>query len=497
MEDAAAAVGLAIALSACTPRDPKTPVVHAAPPPATPLEGGATVDDAAHLLNRLTFGPRAGQAAALATSGLAPWLAVQLVPEKIDDAPGRAALAPFADAITMLDDLDKKEIVRSTQMSAIARHVASERQVLEVLVDFWTNHFSVSLQKGAVRYLAADFVERAVRPFALGSFADLLAATARHPAMLVYLDNAQSVAPPPNSPQAKKGRGLNENYARELLELHTVGVGGGYSQDDVIAVARILSGWSVADDEFVFRTRMHDTGAKTVMGHAFAAGGGEEEGRALLAFLAAHPSTAEHLCRQLCARLVADTPPPAVVAAAVAAWRASNGRIADVVHAIVASPAFWAADVRRAKIKSPLELVVSAVRAVDGTVDGDGLAKVLARMGQAPLLAPAPTGYADTTDAWLSTAGALERMDLALGLAAGKLPGVRVPLDRVLPLPSRESLPDWRARTLDLIAALVPGGLAPRTQQVLATWISRAKKPAEARTIALALALASPEFQRQ
>ncbi len=511
MADEVLALGMLGAVAACS-HPASAP--RAAIPPATPLEGGATTADAAHLLSRLTFGARPGQASAVVAQGLAHWLEGQLHPTAIVDTAGVAALAPFADALAgpeelraaeeeaMRDDgqgkrMARREHVLETQMTAIARHVASERQLYEVIVDFWTNHFSVSLQKGRVRYLAADFVEHALRPHALGRFVDLLKATARHPAMLIYLDNAQSVVPRPGTRQAQRGRGLNENYARELLELHTVGVAAGYTQDDVIAVARILSGWSVVDDEFVFRARVHDDGAKTVMGQTFPAGGGEAEGVQLLEWLAAHPATIEHVCTRLCARLVADEPPRAVIDAAAAAWRKSNGEIAAVVHAIVVDPAFWAPGVRGAKIKSPLELVVSAVRAVDGEIDGDGLARILGRLGQPLLLAPAPTGYADTTDAWLSTAGALERMDFALAVASGKLPGTRIPIDRVLPAPGGQAIGAWRAATMDRLGAMVAGGLSPSTRSVIERWLAKVPDPSRGRILALALTLASPEFQRQ
>jgi uncharacterized protein (DUF1800 family) len=492
----------AVTLVACSSKTPPASPPPAAP--ATPLAGGATIDDAIHLLSRVAFGPRPGQAQAVIALGLAKWLDTQLYPTQIVDTAGVNALAPFQGALASPDDLRaaeemrdvdqtkqmaKREHVLETQMTAIARHVASERQLNEVLVDFWTNHFSVSLQKGRVRYLGADFVERALRPHALGTFVDLLKATARHPAMLIYLDNAQSVAPRPGSRQALRGRGLNENYARELLELHTVGVGAGYTQDDVIAVARILSGWSVVDDEFVFRSRVHDDAAKTVMGRAFAAGGGEAEGVALLDFLANHPATIERVCRRLCTRLVADEPRREVIEAATDAWRRSNGEIAAVVRAIVSHPAFWSA--RGAKIKSPLELVVSAVRAVDGVVDGIGLARTLTRMGQPLLLAPAPTGYSDASDAWLSTAGALDRMDFALAVAAGKLPGTKLDIDRILP-------DEPEAQTLDRLSAFVAGGFTPATRAVLARYMNVPKLPArQRRVVALALTLASPEFQKQ
>ncbi|CAN5903044.1 DUF1800 domain-containing protein [soil metagenome] len=492
----------AAALAACSkPARPVATPTASAPAPRTPLDGAATPRDAVHMLSRLSFGPRPGEANTVAHD-MKGWPGAQMAPAKLADPAGTAALAPFAGALAPSDqledsDMTKREVLLETQMTAIARHIASERQLHEVMTDFWTNHFSVSLQKGKVRFLAADFVERTIRPNALGSFVDLLKATARHPAMLVYLDNAQSVAPRAGSKQALKGRGLNENYARELMELHTLGVDGGYTQEDVIEVARVLTGWSVQDGEYIFRSRLHDDGAKTVLGTAFPPGGDEREGSRLLELLAMHPGTAHHVCTRLCMRLVADVPPPAVVTDAVSVWTATGGNIAQVVRAIVQSPGFWEQNVRNAKVKSPLELVASAVRAVGGQVDGIGLAKVLNKLGQAPLVAPAPTGYADSTAAWLSTAGALERMDVALGLASDKLPGVVVDLERALPLPNGRSLTGWRDATLAALDAMIPGGLGDYTRATISNWMARSKRPEQARTIAVTLAFASPEFQRQ
>jgi uncharacterized protein (DUF1800 family) len=482
------ATGLALAVAACASKKPAQPKTSIALP-RTPLEGGATIADASHLLARLSFGARPGEPSAVLAGGLAPWLDRQLRPSTIVDKAGVDALAPFASALKNPDELRadeedaqrettkgmaKREHVLETQMTALARHFASERQVLEVMTDFWTNHFSVSLQKGRVRYLAADFVEKTIRPHALGKFSAMLLATARHPAMLIYLDNAQSVAPKPGTRPAMKGRGLNENYARELLELHTVGVAAGYTQDDVLAVARILSGWSVVDDEFVFRSRVHDDGIKTVMGKTFAQGRGEPEGVELLEYLASHPATIAHVCKRLCARLVADDPPPDVIAAASAAWTKTGGEIAAVVRAIVAEPAFWAASVRGTKLKSPLELVVGSLRAVGATVDGVGPARMLARLGQPLFAAPAPTGYADASSAWLSTAATLERMELALALAAKRIPGVQIPND-----------------------ASLDDRLAPETRAVIERRTRGIPSMEQRRVLALALALASPEMQYQ
>lgn len=502
----AAAIGLA-----CSP--PRTrPVVAAAPTaapgapsrPRTPLEGGATDADVRHALGRLGFGARPGEIARVRALGLRRWLDAQLAAGT--DPAAEAALAPFRFALAPSDELvdeaaisGKRDLLLATQMTAIARHVAGERQVAEVLVDVWTNHFNVSARKGRVRFLVAGFIETAIRPHALGRFEDLLLATARHPAMLLYLDNARSLAPRPGSRAAQRGRGLNENYARELLELHTLGVAGGYTQDDVREVARVLTGWSVADNDFVFRGGMHDAGRKRVLGALYGVGTGaatgEAEGVALLRALAAHPATAQHVSRVLCTRLVADDPPAACVAAAVAAWQASGGTIAEVVRAIAAEPGFWDPAVRAGKLRTPLELVVASVRAVGGEVDGahptasDGLAKLVTRLGQPLLVESVPTGYSDRGDAWLSTAGALQRIDFALALAGGKLPGVRYDLGALVP--AGAPLADAVDR------ALLGGEMTAQTRRAIDDAVRATPNREQARRLAIALALASPEAQLQ
>jgi uncharacterized protein (DUF1800 family) len=385
--------------------------------------------------------------------------------------------------------------------------VTSERQLFEVMADFWTQHFNVSLAKGADRVLLPTYIETTIRPRALGRFDDLLLATARSPAMLFYLDNAQSVAPgsrPPGFDRAARRRpelaerlprGINENYARELLELHTLGVDGGYTQRDVQEVARILTGWSIERPAlgagFVFNAWAHDRGDKVVLGVRFAQGG-EREGRELIAMLARHHATRHHVSAKLCARLVADDPPDGCVDAAVAAWHHADGDIGAVLRAIVRSPDFWSARAIRGKVKTPLEFVVSAVRAVGGTPDSTPrLAQVVARLGQPLYLQPAPTGYPETQADWVNSGALLQRMNVAVALAANRLPGARVDLDAALPTADADAL-------LDRVSQVVLGGaMSAHTRQVLRRQLADVPDPAQARALAIGLALGGPEFQRQ
>jgi uncharacterized protein (DUF1800 family) len=398
--------------------------------------------------------------------------------------------------------------------------VAAEFQLQEVLSDFWINHFNIFLGKNAERYLLPSFVEETIRPRVLGRFEDLLIATAESPAMMVYLDNTLSVAPGSEPPQLARARaraqrrrsargdsmlariesrlpvGINENYARELLELHTLGDDGGYTQKDVQEAARVLTGWGVEPAArgggFLFRDWAHDRGEKTVLGTRFRAGGGREEGVEMLRMLARHPSTMVNVTTRLCQRLVSDDPPAGAIEAGVQAWRRSDGSIREVVRAIILSPEFWAEAGARSKFKTPLEFVVSSVRAVGGSVGVEpGLARGLARLGQPLYLQPVPTGYEETEAAWANSAALFERMNLAVALAAGRLPGVAVDLDRVIPVTEDfDSLLDRVDRVI------LAGTMSDRTTEVIRREVSML--PArEARTLAVGLGLGGPEFQVQ
>jgi len=249
-----------------------------------------------------------------------------------------------------------------------------------------------------------------------GKFEDLLMATAKSPAMLFYLDNARS-----------RGGALNENYARELMELHTLGVDGGYTQKDVTELARVLTGWSIdREGHFIFRRFVHDRGEKTVLGVHFAAGGGIEEGERMIRFLAHRPATAHHIAYKLCQRLIADEPPASAVDRAAKTFLASGGDLRRTVQAVIDSPEFRDPKYFRVKMKTPFEYAVSAIRAVDGRVDNPlPVARQLREMGEGLYLSQPPTGYSDTAEAWSSSGGLMARLNFALALAGNKLPGVR------------------------------------------------------------------------
>ncbi|HEV7517318.1 MAG TPA: DUF1800 domain-containing protein, partial [Thermoanaerobaculia bacterium] len=354
-------------------------------------------------------------------------------------------------------------------------------------------HFNVSLTNNKVRPYILSYERDAIRPNVLGHFRDLLEATARHPAMLVYLDNAQSsaamnaettmtdelarrpaaapgfgrrrpgrFAQAPKAPQAgigkgkgKKERGLNENYARELMELHTLGVDGGYSQKDVVEVARAFTGWSVLppgparqqaearlarvqrvgglgfqeQGDFLFRADIHDAGPKVVLGKTLQAGRGIEDGEQVLDLLAVQPATARHLATQLAARFVADQPPRALVDRLTAVYLESQGDIRQVLRALAASPEFWSPEARGVKIKSPFELAASAIRAVNGDLKNPKeTLQWVAKIGQPLYAYQAPTGYPDRAESWVNTGSLLNRMNFGLQLAAGRVRGVNIDL---------------------------------------------------------------------
>jgi uncharacterized protein (DUF1800 family) len=312
----------------------------------------------------------------------------------------------------------------------LLRAIYSNRQLQEVLTDFWFNHFNIYLDKGADYYLVTEFERDAIRPHVLGKFRDLLEATAKSPAMLFYLDNWQSVGP--NSPAGmRQRRGLNENYGRELMELHTLGVNGGYTQKDVIEVARCFSGWTISrpqlGGEFTFNPRMHEPGAKTVLGVTIPAGGGIEDGEKVLDILATRPATAHFISRELVQRFVADDPPAALVDRMARTFLKTGGDLREVMKTMLNSKEFWSEGAYRAKMKSPLEMVASAVRAVNGDVeDALPLAYQVAQIGEPLYRKIEPTGYSNDSARWLSSAGLVARMNFALQLADDRLPGVKV-----------------------------------------------------------------------
>ena len=350
------------------------------------------------------------------------------------------------------------------QDGKLLRAIYSERQLEEVMTDFWFNHFNVFIGKGPDHFLITSYERDVIRPHALGKFKDLLVATAKSPAMLFYLDNWLSVGPNsdaalgvpkrpnraprvgprgrvyypapsrprrnPNAQNAKTRRGLNENYGRELMELHTLGVNGGYTQKDVTEVARVLTGWTIEEPrrggDFKFDPRMHDPGEKIVLGKKIKEGG-ENEGMKVLDMLAHHPSTAKFICTKLAQRFVSDNPPAALVDRMAQTFHKKDGDIREVLRTMFNSPEFWAPDAYRAKVKTPLEFVVSSVRATGADVaDAMPLVQQLNRMGMPLYGMQPPTGYSMKAETWVNSSALLSRMNFAIALANNRVRGVAV-----------------------------------------------------------------------
>jgi uncharacterized protein (DUF1800 family) len=383
----------------------------------------------------------------------------------------------------------------------VFRALYSNRQLEEVLVDFWFNHFNVYEQKAQDRVLLSSYERDAIRPHVLGHFKDLLIATARHPAMLYFLDNFESISPgvfeigpfaggAGNLAQqlSRQARGINENYGRELMELHTLGVDGGYTQQDVIEVARCFTGWTVrlpnTKPEFVFAGFMHDTGEKTVLGHKIAAGGGEQDGLQVLDILAHHPSTAKFISRELAQRFVADDPPQALINRMSQTFLKTDGDLRAVLETMFNSPEFFSEGAWQAKVKSPLEVVVGAVRALQGDAsDSFILAQRVADLGEPLYNKLEPSGYPNTDQAWLSTASLLGRMNFATALASGQIPGVKVDGSRL------------EGKDAPAIArALLGRDVSPQTLTALEKGLDGSTPSSAA---IASLILSSPDFQRR
>jgi uncharacterized protein (DUF1800 family) len=522
----------------------------------------------AHVLNRLGFGPTPGDIERVRKTGLDKYIDQQLRPETLPDEAMTSRLASFdtlnrssrelaedyflpaqmerrqaqqqaasqpADSATDKRDMrtpaqielmqGERRVFTDLAQQKILRAVYSERQLNEVMVDFWFNHFNVFAGKGQTRNYLTEYERDAIRPHLLGKFRDLLGATAQSPAMLFYLDNWQSSAPEgaptsatndrrgertnprkqfrrpgqigrppkgrtiadlPPAAQNRRPRGLNENYARELMELHTLGVDGGYAQKDVQEVARAFTGWTIANPRqgggFAFEPRMHDDGEKVVLGHKIKSGGGRRDGEEVLDILAAHPSTAHFIATKLARRFVSDQPPQALVDRTAARFRETKGDIREVVRTIVASPEFFAADAYRAKVKTPFEFVASAVRATAAdSTNAMPLVQAMRELGMPPYQCQPPTGYADRADAWVNTGALLSRMNFAVALTDGRMRGLRAPTSLV-------NAPIETAR--DTIAdQVLAGDISSSTR----TTVDKASGPSQA----VALLLGSPEFQRR
>jgi uncharacterized protein (DUF1800 family) len=517
-----------------------------------------------HVLNRLGFGPRPGDVARVKAVGLENYINQQLHPEKIADTiaenkvrdltvlnmttaelyekypqPGqllrqlqaRGVMPSETTAETPGNPLQNEKyrevlqkyyrenglqqpqrIIAELQASRILRAVYSERQLHEVMVDFWTNHFNIFAGKGADRWLLPAYDRDTIRPHALGKFLPLLQATAQSPAMLFYLDNFQSVSPNMNRPGPRaqqQRRGINENYARELMELHTLGVDGGYTQKDVQEVARCFTGWTIFQPRgagaalnprlgeagrrkagtFFFNFRAHDDGEKTVLGHKIPAGGGIKDGMVVLEILARHPATAKFIATKLVRHFVADDPPAALIERAAAAFTKSDGDIRETLKTIFFSKEFNSPEAYRAKVKRPFELAVSAIRALGAETNGGvGTHQWIARMGEPLYGFQTPNGYSDAAESWVNTGGLLERMNFGLALANNRVPGTRVDLAR---LTNGETS---HAYVLDqTLKTLLAGEISSGTKEALLKQLSDSDPPEKV----VGLLLGTPEFQRQ
>jgi uncharacterized protein (DUF1800 family) len=394
----------------------------------SPFENGPRAQ-AAHLLNRVGFGPRPGDIGRVLAEGFERYVESQVYPDADPEIQSRLAGLQTLDYTTgrVLDlyNADNRAIgviVDEFNSAKLIRAVHARNQLQEVLVDFWFNHFNVNLNDGFVRYSITSYERDAIRPFVLGNFRDLLSATAHHSAMMYYLDNYLSTGPRVVGGVTRQG--LNENYGRELLELHTVGVDAGYTQQDVTEAARVLTGWGIDNTgrsgQFMFRMASHDRGAKTVFGLSVPAGGGQEEGDRLIDYLADHPATAQYVSKRLVQRFVSDDPPASLVSRCADTFQGTGGDIARVMLTILGSREFWDPSIYGAKTKTPLEFAVSALRAVDAQVArGQAITPVLTAMGMPLYQCIPPTGYTNVGVEWLNPSSHLARVNFAFDVAGG------------------------------------------------------------------------------
>jgi len=399
---------------------------------------GRDSDAVQNLLNRATFGVRPGdrddllRLASTPEQAIDAWIAQQLSPGSLDDDACEHALARFDSLdqpVGELYEYKERVLLRELTSATVLRAALSHRQLHEVMVHFWTDHFNIDISKGECAWLKVADDREVIRRHALGRFPDLLRASALSPAMLWYLDGRVNRA-------GAISEHANENYARELLELHTLGVHGGYTQQDVMEAARCLSGWTVRPKSgflkahVAFEAQRHDDGAKSVLGQRFAPGGGAHDIELLLALVAAHPATARHIAFKLCRRFIADDPPAAAVDEVASRFSSSNGDIAETLRALLGSASFRAdinapTSMRAGKLKRPFHLLVSCLRSCDASSNAStALTDYLTRMGHAPFQFPTPDGYPEAASAWQGTL--LWRWQLASALAGNRIPGTRI-----------------------------------------------------------------------
>ncbi len=409
------------------------------------------------------------------------------------------------------------------QQARVARATFSERQLLEVMTDFWINHFNVYLYKsGQAPIYTVSYERDTIRPHALGKFRDLLVATAQSPAMLNYLDNWLSIGP--HSAVAEKNKnqsGLNENYGRELMELHTLGVDGGYTQNDVTEVARVLTGWTIAqpDDggQFQFDPKRHEPGNKTVLKQTIY-DSGQQEGMHVLDMLAHSPSTARFVSKKLAQRFVADNPPESLVGKMAATFQDSDGDIREVLRTLFKSPEFWSPQYENNKLKTPLEFLISVLRTSGTEMDApDAVTQNLAQMGMQPYGQAAPTGYSMMAETWETEGSLLARINFVTALTQGKLNGLKFDPGNLLTLaifddpdmPHTKAVLLGKHSSMDLAIALsqdalLPGGISAKDQGIIEKQLADpevqrqiAASPDVGLRLVAGFLLASPEFQNR
>jgi uncharacterized protein (DUF1800 family) len=438
---------------------------------------------------------------------------------------------PNAVPRVIADDSKKPQrVIEELAMAKVTRAIYSERQLQQVMDDFWFNHFNVYAAKGEDKWYLSSYERDVIQPHTLGKFKDLVIATAESPAMLFYLDNFLSVDPntaqrqaalramrqnrgrfgrpkAPQGQQAKKNtRGLNENYGRELMELHTLGVDGGYTQKDVTELARCFTGWTIdkprLNPQFKFDEKLHDPDQKTVLRKKIHAGG-MKDGEQAIELLARHPSTAKFISTKLARRFVSDNPPPQLVAHMAKTFESSDGDIRAVMHTMVYSPEFWSRKAYRAKIKTPFELVVSAVRALGTDVDtAMPLVQWVGRIGEPLYQCQPPTGYADNAETWVNTGALLNRLNFSLTLAGNKVRGARADVGSLLGVDATEpKVALERAVQIYLGGQASPTTLETLQKQLDSPQVLQAKLDDPVKKVDLGvvtgLVLGAPEFQRR
>ncbi len=525
---------------------------------------------AKHALDRLGFGARPGDAERVRAMGVDRWIELQLSPRTIDDRAAEQFVARFPELtrspsellaeypqpgqlirekrremtgrgdviardsaggklagldLTAGDSMRIKEagrlsrrLLTALQTAKVARAVISDRQLEEVMVDFWENHFTVFAGKGPERYFLGQYERESIRPHALGKFRDLLGAVAKSPAMLYYLDNWESTVEADRPALATRTRmrmqarpharphGLNENYGRELLELHTLGVDGGYTHADVVSAARAFTGWTVEKPRergaFVFRPALHDAGEKRFLGHTLKASRGIEDGEQVLDILATHPATAHFIATKLVRRFVSDSVPPALVERVAATFTRTDGDIRECLKTIFTSPEFFSRAAYKAKVKSPFELVVSALRVVGAQPDSTPrAAQLIAKLGEPLYGHLAPNGYPERGDAWINTGAILARINFGLLVASGRVPGASpaewADGEALAALPRN-------AQVDGVVRAILGGEASPDTRRVLESGVNPMANDSAANATPrggletmIGLALGAPEFQRR